>query len=72
MTQDLQAIEKTKASNQVTIWGLVINLLLGITKVISEMFFGSRALLADGMHSLLDLISYLTSGIPNIHRNASI
>ena len=57
MTQDHQTIEKTKAGNEVTIWGLVINLLLGIAKVIAGVFFGSRALLADGMHSLLDLIS---------------
>ena len=57
MTQDQQTIDKTKAGNQITTWGLFINLLLGAAKVIAGVFFGSRALLADGMHSLLDLVS---------------
>ncbi len=57
MNPDQQTVDKTKAGNQVTLWGLTLNLLLGLAKVVAGVFFGSRALLADGMHSLLDLIS---------------
>jgi len=57
MNTDQQRAEKTKSGNKVTTWGLAINLLLGLAKVLAGGFFGSRALLADGMHSLLDLVS---------------
>jgi cation diffusion facilitator family transporter len=57
MASKKQNREKTRESNQVTLWGLVINLALGAVKVAAGICFGSKALLADGMHSLLDLIS---------------
>jgi len=48
---------KTKKGNEITLWGLAINLILGIAKVVAGVVFGTKALLADGMHSLLDLVS---------------
>jgi cation diffusion facilitator family transporter len=42
---------------RVTYIGAVINLLLGIAKTLVGYFAGSRALLADGVHSLTDLVS---------------
>lgn len=57
MTFDPQHQEISKQGKKVTVWGLCINLLLGISKVSAGLLFGSKALLADGMHSLLDLIS---------------
>ena len=48
---------KTQQGNKVTLWGLALNLLLGVAKVVAGVCFGSKALLADGMHSLLDLVS---------------
>ena len=52
-----QAGDKNREGNKITIWGLVINLLLGVIKVAVGVGFNSKALLADGMHSLLDLVS---------------
>ncbi|MGB1127369.1 MAG: cation diffusion facilitator family transporter [Opitutales bacterium] len=42
---------------RVTWIGLVLNLLLGAVKCISGLLLGSKALLADGAHSLLDLLT---------------
>jgi cation diffusion facilitator family transporter len=39
----------------VTLWGLVLNVLLGLMKCIAGILFHSRALIADGLHSFLDL-----------------
>jgi Co/Zn/Cd efflux system component len=57
MALDPHHQEISKQGNKVTVWGLCINLFLGIAKVSAGFVFGSKALLADGMHSLLDLIS---------------
>ncbi|MEO0509466.1 MAG: cation diffusion facilitator family transporter [Verrucomicrobiota bacterium] len=42
---------------RVTWIGLVLNLLLGVAKCFTGLWFGSTALVADGMHSLLDLLT---------------
>lgn len=39
----------------VTYWGLGINLVLGFVKCLTGFLFHSRALIVDGLHSLLDL-----------------
>ena len=39
--------------------GLALNLILGIAKCLSGWLLGSKALLADGAHSLLDLLTDL-------------
>jgi cation diffusion facilitator family transporter len=42
---------------RITWIGLWVNLLLGLIKTISGWSLGSKALIADGLHSLLDLLS---------------
>lgn len=47
----------TGDGTQITWIGLWVNLLLGVVKTVAGWFFGSKALIADGVHSLLDLLS---------------
>lgn len=42
---------------RITWIGLLINLLLGVVKTFAGWWLGSKALIADGMHSLLDLLT---------------
>ena len=49
--------EKHQTLQRVTIVGSVINLALGIAKILLGWMFRSHALLADGIHSLSDLLS---------------
>ena len=42
---------------RVTWIGLLLNLLLGVVKTCAGLWLGSKALIADGMHSLLDLLT---------------
>lgn len=44
-------------SLRVTWLGVWVNLALGVAKTVAGWFLGSKALVADGMHSLLDLLS---------------
>lgn len=44
---------------RVTLWGMGINTALGVAKCIAGWFFQSKALIADGLHSILDLSSDL-------------
>ncbi len=46
-----------KDGARITWIGLFLNLLLGIVKTLAGWFLGSKALIADGMHSLLDLLT---------------
>jgi len=48
-------MENLNDNLKVTYWGLAVNLLLGFTKCLTGGFFHSRALIMDGLHSLLDL-----------------
>lgn len=50
-------MQKSKDGMRVTWIGLWVNLLLGIIKTLAGWSLGSKALIADGMHSLLDLLS---------------
>lgn len=43
--------------SRVTLWGLAINFLLGGTKIAVGIGCGAKSLIADGMHSLFDLLS---------------
>lgn len=45
-----------KKAQKITIYGAVINILLGILKVIGGYTFNSHALIADGIHSFSDLL----------------
>lgn len=49
--------ERKQATNHITLWGVAVNLLLSVIKVIGGIFGHSQALLADGLHSLSDLAS---------------
>ena len=49
--------DRTKASQKVTLVGAVIDLALGIFKVIAGVLGNSGALIADGIHSFSDLLS---------------
>ncbi len=42
---------------RITWIGLLLNLLLGVVKTCAGWWLGSKALIADGMHSLLDLLT---------------
>ena len=49
--------DRTKASQKVTLVGAIIDLALGIFKVIAGVLGNSGALIADGIHSFSDLLS---------------
>ncbi len=53
----MQNNERTKASQKITLIGAVVDFLLAIFKVIAGMLGNSGALIADGIHSLSDLLS---------------
>lgn len=46
-----------RTAAQITWIGLLLNLLLGVTKVVGGWLLQSKALIADGAHSLLDLLT---------------
>ena len=54
---ELTAQQRHQAINQVTLWGVFVNLVLAITKLAGGFFGHSQALIADGLHSLSDLAS---------------
>lgn len=49
--------QRRREINVVTLWGVVINIVLSITKLVGGYWGHSQALIADGLHSLSDLIS---------------
>ena len=49
--------QRTKEINRVTWWGLVVNLVLAIVKIVGGTIGQSQSLIADGLHSLSDLAS---------------
>ena len=50
-------MRKSEDGMRITWIGLWVNLLLGLIKTLAGWSLGSKALIADGMHSLLDLLS---------------
>lgn len=50
-------VEREKKIRKVTLWGAVVNLLLTGGKIAAGVFGRSAAMIADGVHSLSDLIS---------------
>jgi cation diffusion facilitator family transporter len=46
-----------KQINQITIWGMIVNILLSIIKMFIGLIIQSMALVADGVHSLSDLLT---------------
>ncbi|MFP8965452.1 cation diffusion facilitator family transporter [Pokkaliibacter sp. CJK22405] len=51
------SVNKTAILQRVTLVGALLNLLMGLAKVVLGLVFMSHALLADGLHSLSDLLS---------------
>ncbi|VAW60220.1 Cobalt-zinc-cadmium resistance protein [hydrothermal vent metagenome] len=54
---ELDNNERKKAMDIATWWGLIVNLLLSIGKLVVGYIGHSQALIADGLHSLSDLVS---------------
>ena len=48
---------RNKRIAQVTVWGMIVNLLLTAVKLVAGFFGKSAAMIADGIHSLSDLLS---------------
>ncbi len=51
------AEQRKQATHRITLWGVAVNLLLSLIKVVGGILGHSQALLADGLHSLSDLAS---------------
>ena len=49
--------QRTKEINRVTWWGMLVNLVLAVVKIIGGFIGQSQSLIADGLHSLSDLAS---------------
>lgn len=54
---ELTLEQRTQHTNRITLWGVLVNLVLSIIKIIGGIIGQSQALLADGIHSLSDLAS---------------
>ena len=54
---EITAQQRRRAINKVTLWGVFVNLVLSISKLLGGYFGQSQALIADGLHSLSDLAS---------------
>jgi len=54
---ELTAQQRHHEINQVTLWGVFVNLVLSVAKLAGGFFGQSQALIADGLHSLSDLAS---------------
>ena len=54
---DPQAAERETRVTRVTLWGSFVNLVLTALKILAGVFGHSAAMIADGVHSLSDLMS---------------
>jgi len=54
---ELDNNQRKKAMDKATWWGLIVNLLLSVGKLVFGYIGHSQALIADGLHSLSDLVS---------------
>jgi len=54
---NIDSLQRKKEMDQATWWGVIVNLLLSIGKLVVGYIGHSQALIADGLHSLSDLIS---------------
>lgn len=57
MTEDAKRAEQVAAVSKVTWVGLVVNVLLAAVKIVAGIMGNSRAVTADGIHSLSDLVT---------------
>lgn len=56
-TPVLSRSDRYKATRLATVIGAVVNALLAVTQIVSGWLFQSQALIADGVHTLSDLVS---------------
>jgi len=54
---ELTLEQRKQETNRITLWGVAVNLVLAVIKIIGGVLGQSAALLADGIHSLSDLAS---------------
>lgn len=54
---EIDSLQRKKEMDKATWWGVIVNLLLSIGKLVVGYIGHSQALIADGLHSLSDLIS---------------
>jgi len=54
---ELPLEQRKRETSRITLWGVVVNLVLSVIKIIGGIYGQSQALLADGIHSLSDLAS---------------
>ncbi|TNF36372.1 MAG: cation transporter [Gammaproteobacteria bacterium] len=53
----LSLVDRKKEIDRITLWGVVVNIVLAVGKILVGFMSNSHALIADGVHSLSDLIS---------------
>ena len=64
---DLDTTEKQQAAKKSTLVSFVVNLGLTVSQVFAGIVSGSQGLIADGIHSLADLVSDLVVLFANHH-----
>ena len=50
-------MDREKEIRNITLWGSVVNLILTIIKIVAGFLGRSAAMVADGVHSLSDLLT---------------
>lgn len=65
--QAMQATERQQAAHRSTWVSVLVNVLLTIVQVLTGLWAGSQALVADGLHSLSDLLSDFVVLLANRH-----
>lgn len=63
----LQSAERQHAAHSSTMVSVVVNIVLTVAQVITGVWAGSQALVADGLHSLSDLLSDFVVLLANRH-----
>ncbi len=69
---DHDGLKRQKATQKVTLVGAIANILLSAAQIIGGFFAQSQALIADGFHTLVDLLSNVIVIIAaqHAHKNA--
>lgn len=62
-----QAAERQSAARRSTLVSVVVNIVLTVLQVVTGLWAGSQALVADGLHSLSDLLSDFVVLLANRH-----
>jgi len=54
---EITSEQRKQETNRITLWGVAVNLMLSVIKITGGLLGQSQALLADGIHSVSDLVS---------------